>query len=209
MRTIRLNGELGKKYGRVHKLDVMTPAEAIRALCANYPEMQQDIIASSEKGVGYKCIADKAALGEEELHYPMSRSFSITPVVAGAGKIGSIILGVALIAASFVMPAFTPVFSAGGLTFGFSASATFWLGAALTLGGVAQLLSPVQKPNKDGKTNQNDYFSGIANTNQQGVPVPIGYGRAIVGSVVVSAAITVEYPPAYEYYPYIGGYNIP
>ena len=32
-RKIRLKGELGKRFGKVHKLAVKTPAEAIRALC--------------------------------------------------------------------------------------------------------------------------------------------------------------------------------
>ena len=34
-------------------------------------------------------------------------------------------------------------------------------------------------------------FSGIVNTSQQGMPVPIVYGRAFVGSAVLSSGLDV------------------
>lgn len=188
MRVVRLNGELGKKYGRVHKLDIRTPAEAVRALCANYPDFYADLIASSEKGVAYKCIVDKEQIGEDMLNYPMSRSFSITPVVTGAGKIGKIILGVALIVAGLTLK--IPTLTVNGVAL-FSATTVVMLGVALTLGGIAQLLAPVPK-NEDGKKQDNGIFDGPVNVTAQGAPIPIGYGRLIVGSVVASAGITVQ-----------------
>jgi predicted phage tail protein len=213
MRVIRLNGKLGKRFGRVHRLDVRTPAEAIRALCAILDGFQQFLATSHEKGVAYRCAVDRDPLVEDQIHYPMSRSFSITPVVHGAGKTLGIVLGVALIAASVFMPAFTPVFSALGSTFGFSAAATMWLGVALTLGGVAQLLAPTPKSMdpSSGTRQENAYFNGPVNTTAQGNPVPFGYGRMIVGSAVVSASISIEQKstPNFDYdYP-IGGYAIP
>ena len=192
MRTIRLNGELGKKYGRVHKLDVRTPAEAVRALCANYPELQADLVASTEKGVAYKCVVDKEQVDEEGLSFPISQSFSITPVVTGAGKIGKIILGVALIAVSFIPGLQFSVPLMAGATF--SSATLFWMGVALTLGGVAQLLTPVPKMDT-GTTTENGVFDGPANVSAQGAAIPIGYGRMITGSAVVSAGITVQAQP--------------
>lgn len=204
LRTIRLHGELGKRFGRVHKLDVTTPGEAIRALTANYPEMADFLMESESKGLAYKCMVDGERIGEDQLPNPMSKSFSITPVVRGRGKVGAIILGVALIGAAILMPAFTPVFSAFGTTFGFSASATFALGAAITLGGIAMLLAPTPTNSKAEKQD-NPYFDGPAQTTAQGSSVPFGYGRMIIGSRVISAAITVS-----DQYtggsPYIGGF---
>jgi predicted phage tail protein len=211
MRVIRLNGELGKRFGRVHKIDVLTPAEAVRALCAIIDGFEQFLCSSHERGVAYRCKVDSDRLDEGQMHYPMSKSFSITPVVHGAGKTVGIILGVALIAAAIFMPAFIPVFAAFGTTFGFGASATLWLGVALTLGGIAQLLAPTPKAGKPGETNENAYFNGPTNTTAQGNAVPIGYGRAIVGSAVISAAISVQQQvdPIYPYDFPIGGYAIP
>lgn len=195
MRIVRLNGELGKKYGRVHKLDVRTPGEAVRALCANFPELHADLLSSGERGIAYKCVTDKEVIEEGALSHPFSQSFSITPIVAGAGKALTIILGVALIVAAIAMPAFIPVFSVGGTTFGFGASATLMLGVAVTLGGIAQLLAPTPKINDPSQKNENAFFDGATNTTAQGAAVPVGYGRMIVGSAVISAAITVEQAP--------------
>ena len=38
-------------------------------------------------------------------------------------------------------------------------------------------------------------FSGPVNTTAQGQPVPVGYGRLIVGGAVISAGITTEEIP--------------
>jgi predicted phage tail protein len=35
-------------------------------------------------------------------------------------------------------------------------------------------------------------FSGITNTVQQGLPVPICYGRAFIGSAVISSGLDVD-----------------
>jgi predicted phage tail protein len=35
-------------------------------------------------------------------------------------------------------------------------------------------------------------FSGITNTAQQGLPVPIVYGRAFIGSAVISSGLDVD-----------------
>lgn len=226
MRVVRLNGDLGKKYGRIHKLDVSTPAEAVRALIANYPSFHQDLASSHERGVAYKCVVDRELANEEILTYPMSRSFSITPVVSGAGKIGSIILGVAILGIALAATGGLAGIGISGFGGGFGLSATMatsigfagltygsvaFLGAALILGGVAQMLAPTPKAGSRAETKENPYFNGAENTTQQGVPVPIGYGRAIVGSALISANITVEQQSqfGYGYDYYYGGYNLP
>lgn len=220
MRVVRLNGELGKKYGRVHRLDVQTPAEAVRALIANFPGLHRDLALSQERGVGYKCVVDREQITEDRLVYPISRSFSITPVVVGAGKIGQIIFGTILL--GFALAATGGLAGIGiaglsgatmgagigfmGLTYGSIA----FMGAGLILGGIAQILTPTPKA-KEAKKEENPYFSGAVNTTEQGVAVPIGYGRCIVGSALISANITTQdnspltAPSDYV----IGGFNIP
>jgi predicted phage tail protein len=214
MRVIRLNGELGKRFGRSHKLDVRTPAEAVRALCANLEGFEQALASSHEKGVAYRCIVDRDPLDEGHLHYPMSRSFSITPVVHGGGKVLGIILGAILIVAAVAL---APVTGGGSLLLtqgigflGFTYASVAWLGVALVLGGISQLLAPTPKAPTSGQTNENQYFNGAVNTTAQGSAVPIGYGRAIIGSAVISAAISVEQKPDPIYGDFrIGGYNLP
>lgn len=221
MKVIRLNGELGKRFGRVHKLDVRTPAEAVRALCVNFEGFEQFVRSSHERGVAYRCIVDSDKMDEAHIHYPMSKSFSITPVVHGGGKVLGIILGAVLIVAAIALaPEFVAATATAAASGGMAAGIGFlgltyanvaWLGVALVLGGISQLLAPTPKAPAAADKNENAYFNGAANTTAQGGAVPLGYGRAVVGSAVISAAITVEQNPTYTAgYDYMmPGYNIP
>jgi len=206
MRTVRLNGELGKRFGRLHRLDVATPAEAIRALLANFPAIRDFLVKSGERGVAYRCLVDRDVADEERLTLPMSRTFSITPVVHGAGKVGSIILGAALVATAIFAPALIPTLAIHGATvFGVGTVAT--IGAALMLGGISQLLTPTPKAGDTAKQEANPYFDGPVNVSAQGAAVPIGYGRAVVGSVVISAAMTVDQQISATTFTAVGGFH--
>lgn len=215
MRTVRLNGELGKRFGRVHRLDVGTPAEAIRALCANNPGFREHLVSSGERGVAYRCVVDRDLIDEERVSHPMSRNFSITPVIHGAGKVGSIILGVALITAAVALSGGFAAIGAGGAGFGATMGASVgflgftyanvaMIGLAITLGGISQLLAPTPKAGASADKTDNGYFDGPVNVTAQGGCVPLGYGRAIVGSMVISAGVTVD--QQYTTTGAIGGY---
>jgi predicted phage tail protein len=111
------------------------------------------------------------------------------PVVAGAGAVGRILIGVALIAASIFIPGSTAIFAT---TFGEISLSVGLFGASLVLGGIAQLLTPTPKISQDeGDPRKSFSFSGIQNTNRAGVPVPVVYGETLVGSVVISAGIDI------------------
>ena len=65
----------------------------------------------------------------------------------------------------------------------------------MILGGVAQMIAPTAKSSDPSERpeNQPSYvFNGAVNTTAQGHPVPVGYGRLIVGSAVISAGIDVD-----------------
>jgi predicted phage tail protein len=69
------------------------------------------------------------------------------------------------------------------------------MGWGMIVGGVVQLLTPVPRGGKgqDRPDNAPSYtFSGAVNTQAQGNPIPLLYGRMIVGSAVVSAGINAE-----------------
>ena len=174
LRKIKLYGKLAKFIGhRVLEADVATAAEAVRFLLANWPELEAHM-----SDQHYRVSIGTYDLELEELHHPAGAApISFVPVVAGAGAVGRIIAGIALIAIGIVT-GITPL---------------IYLGAALTLGGVAELLTPVPKV-PQGADKQDDprksySFSGIQNTSRAGTPVPIVYGETVVGSVVISAGI--------------------
>lgn len=195
MATVLLLGELGRHFGRKHALDVRSPAEAVRALCANFREFERFLVESRERHIGYRVVVGKDDIGEGELHNPSGQQrIAIVPVVAGAGgKFGQIILGVALIAASFYLPT-TALFTLGSFAPSI-ASLSFSIGLSLTLGGVAQMLAPQPAGTDPSERpeNQPSYaFNGAINTTAQGQPVPVGYGKLVVGSAVISAGIDVD-----------------
>jgi predicted phage tail protein len=193
MRAVKLYGHLGKRFGRTHRLDVASPAEAIRALSANFPEFRA---AMAGHQPGYHVHVGGAVLDEQRLPF-MSRDLPIkfVPVVAGAKNgIGQIIIGAAIIWAAFATGGLS--FAASGTLVG-SMTGTMALsfGASLILGGVSQMLIGAPKTGgaANGPNNMPNYaFNGPVNTIAQGNSVPVCYGRLIVGSQVISANLSVE-----------------
>ena len=196
LRKIKLYGKLAKFVGkRVLEADVHNAAEAVRFLIANWPALEQHMAKQY-----YKLEVGSSALALDEIGYPIgSEDISITPVIAGAGNVGRIVLGAALIAAAIYLPGSNAVFGAqGGLGFGgvgggFSTYALAGnIGIMLVLSGVAGLLTPTPTTPKSEEDPQNQFsFSGIQQTGRAGTAIPVCYGEVLTGSVVISAGIDV------------------
>ena len=69
---------------------------------------------------------------------------------------------------------------------------------SIVTGLIMQALFKPPKPKEERET-RSYLFAGATNTAAQGIPVPLGYGRLRVGSVVVSAALRHE--QMYEFDP--------
>tara|TARA_R100001594_G_scaffold55922_4_gene89658 strand:- start:5478 stop:6131 length:654 start_codon:yes stop_codon:yes gene_type:complete len=214
MKVVKVYGELKKQLGGqgTFELDVNTPAEAIRALTANFEGLTKWMVESEQRGVGYKVHLGKEIVTESEIEtllLPWSERdvFSITPVIMGAGRgVGTILFGVALIGLSFVTFGGSTLF-AGGMGVGFKgamAGKAIWAGAGskmlgyvglgLVFSGVGQMLSPPppEFDMKQANKLQNYSFSGVTNTAQVGTAIPIAYGRLFVGSSVISSGLDVD-----------------
>jgi predicted phage tail protein len=208
MKVVKVYGALRKRLGQCRfEFDVATPAQAIKALCVNFPGLDKWLIDSEQDGVGYRVTVSKEKATEENvasLLMPFSdrEVFSITPVIAGAGRgTGQILLGAALIAVAIANP-FAGVGLVKGAGVGFSAVAGGGfaafagnLGIALVLGGIAQAISP--QPELDSTVDESVQlesftFSNVVNTSRQGMPCPIAYGRLFVGSAVLSSGLDVD-----------------
>ena len=199
LRKIKLYGELAKVIGeKTFEAEVNNAAQAIRFLVVNFPKLEKHMADRY-----YRVIADEWEIDEKELHYPTGVSdIKIVPMVGGAGgNTGRILLGAALIGASFMFPG-AGIFGkagaelTGGVVTGTMAkigTITSVIGASLVLNGIATMLAPVEtipEENQDPRRSFN--FSGIQNTSRAGVAVPVIYGRTMTGSVVISANITNE-----------------
>lgn len=187
MVTVRFYSNL-KRFGEQFELDVRDAAEAIRALCVQIPKLRQHI----QKGL-YKVRIGKNYLSpdtlEEGLFYRLKKgqSIHITPVLKGAknGGLFQTILGIALIGASFLIPA-------TGLLYGLiTSNMVIGIGASMLLGGVSQMLTKTPQMGKinDVEKKQSTSFSNLANMTAQGRPVPLAYGRILTGSMVISQGL--------------------
>lgn len=183
LKTIRLYGKLGAKFGRVHQLAVANAAEAVRALCVLLPGFESHL--ANAPG-GYTVFYGKQNLATDQLKHPSgSDDIRIAPVPAGAksGGIFQVVVGIVLIVAGF----FT-----GGATWG---PAMMVMGAGMAMSGAMMMLSPQPKgsASADSSANNPSYaFNGAVNTEAQGNPVPLLYGELIVGSSVISGGVYAE-----------------
>nr|BAR23370.1 putative phage-related protein tail component [uncultured Mediterranean phage uvMED]BAR23582.1 putative phage-related protein tail component [uncultured Mediterranean phage uvMED]BAR23638.1 putative phage-related protein tail component [uncultured Mediterranean phage uvMED]BAR23657.1 putative phage-related protein tail component [uncultured Mediterranean phage uvMED]BAR39166.1 putative phage-related protein tail component [uncultured Mediterranean phage uvMED] len=218
MKVVKVYGALRKRLGQCRfEFDVATPAQAIKALCVNFPGLDKWLIDSEKDGVGYRVAVSREKATEENvapLLMPFSdrEVFSITPVVAGAGRgTGTILAGIALISVA-VLSSGAGLFANGAIGFGTTATtatgaaavptlgaslaaAAGNIGIGLVLAGIAQSISPQPGLNStlDESVQLESFtFSNVVNTSRQGMPCPIAYGRLFVGSAVLSSGLDVD-----------------
>lgn len=186
MREVILYGELANRFGRHHLLSVNNASEAIQAMCVNFPGFK-DLVRSAHKyGIGFKVFVGNTSLKKEcdtSLPSPDSATIRIVPAIFGSGGWVKTLIGAVLVVGGIIVSA------VGAAPLG---QAMISVGVGLILNGVYQLLaSPPDSDNSGGTdaTKQSFIFSGPENVTEQGGGVPVGYGRMMVGSTVISAGI--------------------
>lgn len=208
MKVVKVYGALRKKLGQCRfEFEADTPAQALKALCVNFPDLQKWFLDNERNGIGFRVTIGREKITQEcaaHLVLPWSERevFSITPVITGAGQgAGMILAGIGLVAFAVL----TAGLGTGFLGAGLGATSSFFvlgstastaigsIGAALILGGIAQAISPTDpgsfERGREAARLESFSFSGIVNTAKQGLPVPIVYGRAYVGSAVISSGL--------------------
>lgn len=185
MKTVILYGDMADKFGKFHKFKAKNVAEVLKALKANHKKFENYMCTAHKYGLGFKVIVGKRGLNDpKESTDPSSDKdiIRIAPAIFGSSGLTKILVGVALIAVGVLL------LPAGGFSTGLIAA-----GAGLIIGGVSQLLTkppPAIEGQGGGANNKSSFiFSGPANSTIQGGAVPVGYGRMIIGSVIISAGI--------------------
>ena len=199
LRKLKLYGELAKFVGhKEFEIQVDSLAKAVSFLVNNFPQVEKYMNPKY-----YQVKVGNYAVNEEEIHHPIGQEdIHIVPVISGAGSgTGKFLLGAALIAGAFFMPAGSGLtlmqgIKAGSLAkVGLVTKSMLYVGTALALQGVSEMLFPIPKP-KEFKSEQDPQlsfsFSGTQNTSRAGTPVPIVYGEIITGSVVISGAVDTQ-----------------
>lgn len=183
IRDIILYGEARKLFGKKYRLDVESPAEAIKALSMMVDGFREWLLKNKDE----KFVVTVNGKSIEESMLTARGEGDITIRVAsirarkGGGAFG-IIAGLALIAFTWWSPSLW-VFA--------NQSALYAVGAGLVLSGAAMMLSPQLKPSDDkddGKLKSHTF--GIQQNSGQGDPVPVVYGEILAKPVVISSGIS-------------------
>lgn len=176
LKTIKLYGVLGKKFGKEFHLAVESTREAVKALSVQVPGFEQFMLTAHEQGLAFAVFQDDENISEDQIDFETgAKVIKIVPKVIGAG--GNGILQTILGAVMIVVGVITQQYWAVGM------------GVGMMVGGIAQMLAPkvdTEDQNQDGNR-ANKGFGGAVTTIAQGNPVPILYGQREVGGFIVNA----------------------
>ncbi|CAH3349328.1 MULTISPECIES: tail assembly protein [Citrobacter freundii complex] len=193
MTTIKLSGSLASLFGREHQRLIGPTREAFRALSATIPGFEKFMNTSNTRGMTFAVFVDKKNVTKDDLDFPNGgRTIRIVPVIMGSKRAGVLqtILGAVLVVVGVLGSTIGQAW--GGGVWG---PAAWKIGAAMMVGGVAQMLSPQPGglSSKQDADNKASYaFGGVTNTTAQGNPVPLAYGKRRIGGAIISAGIYVE-----------------
>ena len=161
MKNIFLHGKLGERFGRVWKLNVDTPTEAVNALFANEPLIEKYLNKKQEEGITYGIKRGKSEgfIEREEYNLNSSRDLHVFPIPQGAGGFTvSLLVAVATTAASMYIS--------------------------------KKMAEAMERDDSTVAIQTKSYlYEGAQNRLQQGGTVPLGYGRLKVGSNVISSCV--------------------
>ena len=181
----------GKEFDAI----INTPIDAVRFLKANFKGLDKHMASQN-----YQVYIDQHNIDEDLLDFPSGGlDIKIVPVIEGAGNVGKIIAGVALLGFAF-MTGGSSILGAGLFEAGVGSSVMMGalnlsalagkLGLLLVLSGVAGLLTPTPElPDDEADPIKSFSFSGVQNTARSGTAIPVVYGKVLVGSIPVSTKI--------------------
>ena len=178
---VKLRGHLAARFGANRYLDVASPTEAVRALCATVPGFE-DYLRKS-KG-GYKVLVRNVPVTAEHLHDPCGhQEIRIVPITKGAGGDGftQILEGAALLGLAYLTVGTSMAWATPILT---------GMGASMVLGGISRLMAGSPQSSPDGKSSF--LFNNMSNTQAEGIPVPILYGQMTIVPPLIGNGIDTE-----------------
>ena len=192
MTTINLHGLLAQEYQKQFVLKVDKAKDVVRAIDCNRKGFLRRINELKKEGFHYEIIVKRDSEQTVGLITKNIEQIDLVPVIAGAFT--AVIGGLA------------GIFGGGAIA---TAAATMAVGAGVSALSNALRPKPEQKPDVGGTAATDTtaaaqdepitfesraavasvMFNNMANIASQGDPVPIGYGRLLIGSAVVQATI--------------------
>ncbi|MFN4091638.1 MAG: hypothetical protein ACK4FG_01925 [Brevundimonas sp.] len=133
--------------------------------------------------IGFKTVEDlKTPLEQTDIYVMPALAFG------KEGGLTQILIGVALVAVSFVLPGMG--LALHGMTLGAMVAG---VGVGAIIGGLLQVITPQPKLGSGNEEEvRSKYLSGIANTTQIGTPIALLYGKRKIGGHILSLNIDAK-----------------
>lgn len=191
MTQVILHGILAKEFRKSFSLAIKRPKEVFDAISCAHGNFRNRIVELSNQGIHFTLLVDGKKINsiEEVSLVSEGRKIDIVPIICGTGAVAAVVgVGLAL----------------GGVAAGVGTALGGFLLAAgfgLAMMGIQMMLAPKPKMERPesvvNSAKQSFLFSSKANVAEQGIPVPVGYGRLRVGSAVIQSTIK-SYPQGFE-----------
>ena len=159
MKKVKLHGKIGKEFGEEWDLEVDSAVEALRAIEANTGRFFHYLSHNKNENKTFSFVVDD---GEHKIN---NKEDLLTKIPKKYKEL-HIIPNAEGAFQAFIIP----------------------LVVSLATGFIMRSLFKPPKQEEEKQT-RSFLFSGPENVAQQGLPVPLGYGRLLTGSVVVSATM--------------------
>ncbi len=173
---------MGELFGEVHRLNVKTVQEAMRAIDTMKGGLRTYLMDCTENGVEFTVQKGEDFMDYNNIAMELGKDdIIISPVPAGSGDgVIKTIIGIILIVASIMWdPSLTSA--------KYIAAAMFTVGVNLALMGIIEMtMDDPEELNEEDST----LFNGPTNNTKSGVPVPLAYGEMEVGGAVVNFGFT-------------------
>lgn len=188
MTKITLHGILAKEFKKTFNLAVKKPKEVFDAISCSHENFRNRIVELASQGIHFTLLIDgKKITTMEELSIAAEyKKIDIVPLVCGHAGVVAAIVTVAVNVGAFI-----------------AANAAFFIQLGVTIATTAlqMMLAPKPRMKRPESTvnavKESFLFSSKANVAEQGIPVPVGYGRLRVGSAVIQSTIK-SYPHNFE-----------
>lgn len=179
MTTVYFYGSL-QKYGNSFEVEASTIKKAVNIIAVQIAGLRKELFEGK-----WKISRGKEFISEDALGLVPGDEIHVYPSMHGAASgVTQVIVGAILITIGVLAPV-----DPNTKTYLISS------GIGMMLGGVISMFTkiPGSEYSKKEKADQapSFLFNGATNTSTQGLPIPVVLGECVVGSVIVSAGLSV------------------
>lgn len=182
-RKLIFQGSAGEALGTEWSVNAPTVADAFRIVHANNPKKYRDYFEQDlEAEFTVKLAGEALDAAELLMHNLEGEDIVVTPIPKGSkNAVEKILTAIVLIVISFYMPETSAMF--GDKLAVLAKDFVMMMGTNLALQGIAELMAPDPSNDRD---EEGAMFSGPAQTVKHGQPVPICYGKMMVGGTPIN-----------------------